>query len=118
MHNFLSINHSLLHHPLSELEANVTKHKDRLPEIRQDPLWVCIISLLPEGQLKASGENKREGGLGVSVMQVCIWMLLQTNEAADCMSGPAGFLKNKRKKKDTLFSVRSLQSRCVTICRG
>lgn len=39
----------------------------------------------------------------------------QTNETVDYMSGPAGFLKNIRY---TVFSVRSLWSRCVTFCSG
>jgi len=43
------------------------------------------------------------------------WIEEQTNETVDYMSGLAGFPKNTR---HTVFSVRSLWSRCVTICSG
>lgn len=60
-----------MHHILSELEENVTKSKDRLPELNQDSLWVCI-SAVPEGQLRAS-RKKREGGFGCERMCAYVW---------------------------------------------
>lgn len=112
---YLSINHYLLHHLLSEVEENVTKSKERLPELHQDSLWVCFISVVPEGQLRTSGEKDRRGGLGV---RVCVHMygmeegMLQTNEVADCMSGPAGFLKNRSQKTQCVLCEVSVVQMC------
>jgi len=70
-------------------------------------MWVCIVSVA----------QKEKGGLGVMCMCAVLsaWIEEQTNETVDYMSGLAGFPKNTR---HTVFSVRSLWSRCVTICSG
>lgn len=76
---YLSINYYLLHHLLSEVEGNVTKSKEQLPELHKDFLWVGFISVVPEGQLKASG-GKDKGALGV---RVCEYVWDRRGDAGD-----------------------------------